>query len=171
MPQTVLNHALRRTVNEENVVGRKSIISLLAASLLATPAQAMTSEFRTAEVRPGAFVGARVKLPLDKRTKRKPRAELAIAPAQSRISSRGFVSTDVGEGFGLGLSPGFRPTLTFAGERADRMLRMQSGGDVGSNKKLGVSDAGWVAIGVGVLAVAAGAYVVHLAVEADKHSD
>jgi len=158
-------------VNKEKVVGRQLVISLLTVSLLATPVQAMSSEFQTGNVKPGVFVGARFKLPLGERTKSTPRAELAIAPSQTRISSRGFVRTDVGEGFGLGVSPGSKPTLNLAGERADRALGIKSGRNVGLTRKLGVSDVGWVAIGVGVLAVAAGAYVVHVAIEADKNSD
>jgi len=152
-------------------VVEKWVLSLLSASLLATPVQAMGADFQAADVRPGAFVGARFKLPLGERTERKPRAELAIAPTQSRISSRGFVRTDFGEGFGIGLSPGSKPSLTIAGIRADRALGLKRGGVIGSGRRLGVSDAGWVAIGVGVLAVAAGAYVAHVAIEAEKNSD
>ena len=152
-------------------MGRQLVISLLSASLLATPVQAMPSEFQTVDVKPGAFVGARFRLPLGERANRKPRAELAIAPSASRISGRGFIRTDVSEGFALGVSPRSKPTLTLAGERADRVLAMKSGRNLDPNRKLGVSDVGWVAIGVGVLAVAAGAYVLHLAIEADKNSD
>ena len=147
------------------------LVAMTTASLLAIPAAAPAADYQGADFRPGAFVGARLRLPLGSQSKARPRAELAVAPTRTRISRAGDHRTQIGDGLALGLSPHAKPTLSLAGMRADRALGLQRGRDVSSGRKLGVSDAGWVAIGVGVIALAAGAYVVHLAVEADKNTD
>jgi hypothetical protein len=51
--------------------------------------------------------------------------------------------------------------LTLAGVRADQALGLNPTKDVEANHKLGVSTGGWVAIGVGVIAVAGGLYMAH----------
>jgi hypothetical protein len=148
---------------------RNLLLTVLAASLLAAPVEAATENY-TADIRPGTFVGARLRLPLGERAKARPRAELAIAPTQSRISNAGLVRTRIGEGIALDFASR-KPSLTVAGVRADLALGMERGGQSDFERKMGISQAGWIAIGVGVVALAAGAYVLHLAYEADKNSD
>ena len=143
----------------------KSVITMVVAGLLATPAQA--AEWN--DVRPGAFVGAR--LTVGGRTGGRPMAALTISPTQTRTGHDGFTTMKIGEGIALKLSPGAKPTVTLAGIRADTALRLHRNGDVESDKKLGVSTGGWIAIGVGVAAVVGGIYVLHLWKEADENSD
>jgi hypothetical protein len=82
-----------------------------------------------------------------------------------------MVRTRVGEGIALNLAPSSKPSLTIAGVRADTALGLRPNGQVDADRKLGVSSAGWVAIGVGVVALAAGAYFLYLYNEAEKNSD
>jgi hypothetical protein len=149
---------------------RKVLAAFVIASLLAAPVTAAASSNDAANVRPGAFVGARLKVPLG-HTDERPRAELAFAPTQSRISSSGQVRTEIGEGLTFGVSAKSKPTLTIAGTRADVAFGLRQGSKSEVDPKLGISTVGWVAIGVGVVALAAGAYFVHLVREADKNSD
>lgn len=120
------------------------------------------------DVRPGAFLGARVKLPLGGRTAPKPRAELAFAPTQSRISNSGLVRTRIGEGLAFGLTPHSKPTVTLAGMRADTALGLTGRGLAKNDQKIGISTGGWIAIGVGTVLVVG---VVGLALWADHVSD
>jgi hypothetical protein len=147
---------------------RKTSMLPLIVSLLAVPVGG-ASPYPTIDVRPGAFVGARIKLPLGERAMA--RAELAIAPTQSRISASGLVRTGIGEGVALSFDAKSKPFLTVAGSRADRALGLQPRGQADVGKRMGVSSAGWVAIGVGVVALAAGGYFLYLVHEADKNSD
>jgi hypothetical protein len=141
-----------------------------ALALLAAPAQAAPSP-HFADVHPGAFVGARVKLELGHRTPSGPRAELALAPTRSSFSESGRVKTAIGEGLTLGVTRGSRPTLTLAGYRADQALGLRQGKHTSNSTKLGISDAGLIAIGIGVAAIAAGAIWLHDVIEDDKVSD
>jgi hypothetical protein len=148
---------------------RKILISLTAAGLFVAPAQAADWKDRAAIVQPGTFVGAR--LTIGGRTGQRPRAALTIAPTQTRTSHDGFSSMRIGEGIAFNLTPGAKPTLTLAGVRADTVLGLHRNGSIDAGRKLGVSEGGWVAIGVGVVALAGGLYVLHLAEEADENSD
>ena len=128
---------------------RKALTAIILASLLAAPAEAASWQDQAIDSRPGAFVGARLKLPLGHQAEAKPRAELAFAPTQSRISSGGVVRTRIGEGLAFGITPKAKPTLTLAGMRADTALGLTRMGRSDAEQKLGVSTGGWVAIGVG----------------------
>lgn len=142
---------------EEKVVGRKLIISLALASLLATPVQAVTPADRV-DFRAGGFVGARLRLPLGKRAEERPLVGLAIAPTLSRVSNDGRVRTTVGEGLALNFGRHAKPSLTLAGKPAGEALGLKSEGKAETGPKLGISTAGWVAIGVGA-AVLVGASI------------
>ena len=144
---------------------QKFVIAVLIAGLTAAPVQAAD----WSEARPGAFVGAR--LTIGGKTGRRPVAALTVAPTRSRISHNGMSSLKIGEGIALNLAPGTRPTLTLAGVRADTALGLRRSGHIESDKKLGISTGGWVAIGLGVVAVAGGAFVLHVLEEADENSD
>lgn len=128
---------------------RKLLIPVIAAGLIAAPAQARDP---AVDLGPGAFVGARVKLPLGNRTSAKPHAGFAIAPTHSSMSSDGMVRTRIGEGFALDFAPGAKPTLTLAGVRADTALGLKSTGTVNADNKMGLSTGAWIWIGAGLTA-------------------
>jgi len=147
---------------------RDALAVIIAATLLAAPAEAASWQDQPTEVRPGAFLGARVKLPLGGHTTTKARAELAFAPTQSRISNSGLVRTRIGEGFAFGLTPHSKPTLTVGGTRADVALGFAGAGRAKNDQKMGISTGGWVAIGVGTVLIVG---AVGLALWADHVSD
>lgn len=129
---------------------KKIAIVMIAAGLLTAPVQAAD----WSEVRPGTFVGAR--LTFGGTTGGRPSAALTLAPTQNRNSYDGMTSMRIGEGIALNLTPGAKPTLTLAGVRADTALGLRRNGDIDTDKKLGMSSGGWVAIVLGSAAVIAG---------------
>lgn len=132
----------------------KFVISVLAA-VIAAPLHAVPWQDQGAQVRPGAFVGAQFKMSFGGPTLSQPRAQLAFAPTRSSLSNNsGQVTTRIGEGLALDFTSNAKPTLTLAGMRADTALRLTRAGRSESDQKLGISTAGWVAIGAGVVAVA-----------------
>jgi hypothetical protein len=147
---------------------RKVFISILLASVVTAPVGAANWQDQAMDSRPGAFLGARLKLPLGQQAAAKPRAELAFAPTQSRVSSSGLVRTRIGEGLGFGLAPHSKPTLTVAGMRADAALGFARSGRAKTDQKLGLGTGGWIAVGVGTV-VSVG--VIGLALWADHVSD
>lgn len=149
---------------------RKILIAMTMSALMVGEAHAADWQ-NQAEIRTGAFVGARLKLSLGDRHDAKPHAQLALAPSRSSISSAGFIRTRIGEGAAFDLQPGSKPSLMIAGLRADSALGLRSQGQAHPGRKLGVSSGGWVAIGVGVVVLAGGLYFLHLVDEADKASD
>ena len=134
---------------------RKLCMGLLAASLLGAPAQAAGLD-AASEVRLGAFVGARLQLPLGYANGHRPRAALAIAPTRSQISDSGTIRTAIGEGVAFNLSPGRKPTVTLAGVRADVALGFERQRPVDAENGMGISTGGWIGIGVGTVALALG---------------
>ncbi len=134
---------------------RTLLTSLIVASLVGAPAQAHAWLDQSADVRPGTFMGARVKLSLGGNTSSKPRAELTLAPSTFRISGDGSSRTSIGQGLSLGFRPGSKPTLTLGGIRADHALHLSQQGKVDAKQKLGLSTGAWVGIGV-VAAVVVG---------------
>ena len=122
-------------------------------ALRATPAQAGDWRSQVVATETGAFVGGRVSVSLGGKAPGKPRAALAIAPTQSRFSADGTVRTRIAEGAALNLT-GAKPTLTFAGVRADTALGINSGKPIAPQGKQGISTTGWVAVGAGVVVVA-----------------
>lgn len=135
---------------------RKVVASIVAANFLVAPVHAADWHDQTTDIREGAFVGARLKISLGASRKAKPQAELAIAPTQSRISDHGFVRTSIGEGVALRLSPKAKPSLTLAGVPVNSALGLKPQGEVDADHKLGISTAGYIAIGVGVAALVGG---------------
>ena len=134
-------------------------IAMIATCLIATPVRAADWN----DVRPGAFVGAR--LTIGGKTGR-PQAALAIAPTHSRISQSGMSRTRIGEGIALSLTPRARPALTLSGVRLDTAFDLRPDSDLNPESKLGISKGGWVAIGVGTVAIVVGGlylYADHLA--------
>ena len=134
---------------------RRLWFSLLLATVVVAPAQGAGWERAASDVRPGAFVGARVQLPLGHHASPSPRATLAIAPTASRISREGMVRTRIGEGLALSIGES-KPSLTIAGFRADTALALRQQGASAPGKQLAISTAGWVAIGVGTVIVVGG---------------
>ena len=146
----------------------KLIASLAAASLL-IPAYAMAAPTDSEETRPGAFVGARVQFSLGGREKAVPRAGLTLAPTISRISGGHIVRTRVDDGLSLNFES--KLTLTLAGQRADRLLGLKPAPAESKGHKLGLSSGGWVAVGIGVVAIAGGIYFLNLVDEAEDNTD
>ena len=101
---------------------RKFFVTLLGASLLSAPAYAREWRDQSVGIKPGVFVGAKLRLSLGKSAAARPRAGFAIAPTRSRISGEGMLSTNIGEGTGLNLGFGAKPTLrSLASGRAKRL--------------------------------------------------
>jgi len=149
---------------------RRILSAIVTGALIAAPLTSAGSQ-SMAIARPGAFVGARFQLPMGGEKSRGPRATLAIAPTQSRISSDGMIRTRIGEGLALNFGTKSGPTITLAGVRADRAFESQSARQLDATKKLGVSTGGWVAIGVGVAVLTGGIYFAHLVNEVAKGTD
>lgn len=137
---------------------RKLLIPAITACLIAAPAQARDSAI---DLGPGAFVGAQFKLALGDKAAARPRAGLAIAPTRSSLSSDGMVRTRIGEGFMLDFTSAKRPTLTFAGARADTALGLKPGTRVGADTKMGLSSTGWIWIGAGLTAAVVAGVILH----------
>jgi hypothetical protein len=147
------------------------ILGLAIASLLSLPMEAQAAQYEFSDTRTGGFFGARFQVRLGGPSTSSPRAALTIAPTLSRTSIHGEIRSSIGEGIALNLGPRARPTLTLAGIRADKALGLQRDRDIDSGKKLGISNGGWVAIGVGVVALAGGIYFLHVLDEAKDNSD
>jgi hypothetical protein len=149
---------------------RRILSAIVTGALIAAPLTSAGSQ-SMAIARPGAFVGARFQLPMGGEKSRAPRATLAIAPTQSRISSDGMIRTRIGEGLALNFGTKSGPTITLAGVRADKAFASQSARQLDATKKLGVSTRGWVAIGVGVAVLTGGIYFAYLVHEGAKSTD
>ena len=140
------------------LVAAQSIVAAQPAA--AAPVDEMTT------VQGGTFAGARIRLPLGGRQNdRKFRAGVTIAPTLRSQTISGEIRTRFGEGLELG----------FAGERslalslAGRPVSLLPGGRKSQDdRRLGTSTAGYVAIGVGVVAVVAGAVVLGVVID---HAD
>lgn len=129
-----------------------TIAAVLAAQLLAAAQPALAADLTDAQVqRMGAFAGFRLRVPIGGEAERQPiRAGLTFAPTIQTESRSGEVRTRFGEGLELGIA-GDRPVrLSFAGTPVSRLARGPAGPD---GQRAGVSTIGWVAIGVGVVAV------------------
>ena len=150
---------------------RKFVTSVLAAAVIAAPLHAAPWQDQGSQVRPGAFIGAQFKMSFGGPARSQPRAQLAFAPTRSRLSSSGQVTTRIGEGLTLDFTSNAKPSLTLGCVRADTALRLTRAGRPETGQKFGISATGWVAIGVGVAALAGGAYLLHLIHEAEKSSD
>ena len=131
---------------------RKLLIAGLVAGQIVAGAQpALAAELhpeRTATPnRVSVFAGARLLVPLDG-GKQKARAGLALT---STLRSGATGELRFARGAELGLSGGDSAVrLTLAGMPVSRLAQGRTGPD---GRKLGLSTLGWVAIGVGALAV------------------
>lgn len=150
---------------------RRILASIILASLIASPAQAADWRDQTVDVRPGAFVGARVQLPLGGNKAVKPRAALTVAPTQHRVSANGATRTGIGEGLSLNFAPGSKPSLTLAGMRADQALGLTSGPATDYGRKLGLSDTATIALGAVAVLIVAGGVFYAVATDCDAHDD
>lgn len=142
---------------------------LVATGLIITPATANADQYENTDVRSGAFAGARFQIALGGRSTSKPRAHFTIAPAVTRISRNNGVQTTIGEG--AALNWGARPSLTLMGVRADQALGISPSVGTDGTRKLGLSSGGWVAVGVGAIALAGGILFLHVRDVAEDNSD
>lgn len=128
---------------------KKTSVMLIAALALAPQAQA--ADFTTTEAQQaGAFGGFRIRLALGGPRAERMRAGLTIAPT---LRSRGFHGESrmlIGEGLELGMADREPLRLSIAGTPVSRLVQ---GRAAPGGRRLGVSTIGWVAIGVGVVAV------------------
>jgi len=94
----------------------------------------------------GAFAGARISIRFGHRTAAKSLVALALAPTTSRLSNEGRIVTRIGEGASLNLA-GRKPTLMLGGVRADEALGLRGEAWSHGDRKLGISNGAWIAIG------------------------
>ena len=126
--------------------------ALVAAQIGSAAAPAFAAEIPGAEPprshETGAFVGARLSLPFDGE-RQAPRARLAAAPVFRSTQPNGESRTRIGRGLEFGLE-GEEVRFEIAGRAAASLVQGPAG--PGSDRR-NVSTVGWVAIGVGVIAV------------------
>lgn len=128
-----------------------AIASLIATQLIATPVAAaeLVRDAAPAATEAGTFAGARLRLGLGANAHRTPvHAGLVMAPTLRSASNDGRVQTRFGDGLELGFGRSRQGVaLSLAGRPltgSDRNL---------PQNRVGVSTLGWVAIGVGAVAV------------------
>ena len=132
---------------------RLTIAALLAGQLTAAqPAfAAELAETRTQQT--GAFAGFRMRVPLDGAAhERRLRAGLAVAPMLHSRTAAGESQLRFGEGIELGIAGRQPLRLTLAGQDLRRLGAQESEQDEDEDGD-GPSTLGWIAIGVGTLAV------------------
>jgi hypothetical protein len=131
---------------------------LLIAALIAGQITAASTPLRAAELinadparspHMGTFVGGRLVVPLDGERRRETRATLTAAPMLHSTRPDGDTRMRIGQGLELGLV-GAQPRVDFAGRPVSRLVRQ---GEAPGGRQQNISTVGWVAIGVGVLAV------------------
>ncbi|MBA3667789.1 MAG: hypothetical protein H0W65_08715 [Sphingomonas sp.] len=132
---------------------RKFTASIIFVATLASPLSAAGWQ-DSGNVRPGAFVGARLRLSLGTHSPAKPEAALTIAPTRSNVSSDGRITTRIGDGMSLDFA-GARPELKLGGIRVDEVLHLRQQGGTDAERKVGLSSGTWVGIGVAAVAIAA----------------
>ncbi|HEY5722151.1 MAG TPA: hypothetical protein VIT45_07500 [Allosphingosinicella sp.] len=139
---------------------RIAIAALIAAQTMAPPAFAADFGDQPADSaqRQGAFAGARLRVPLGGEAGGKARAGLAVAPLLQGRRADGSVRTRFGEGLEFGFAGGKKAELSLAGRPVKQLAQGRTGPD---GRKLGVSTVGWVAIGVGIAAIAGVAWFVN----------
>ena len=138
-----------------------------AQSIVAAPPAAAAAFEEMATVQTGTFAGARMRISLGGRQHdRKLRAGLTIAPMVRSQTISGEARTRVGEGLELGFAGERSLAFSLGGRPVGRLL---SGGRKSEDdKRLGISTGGYVAIGAGVIVLAAGAVVLGVVI---SHSD
>jgi hypothetical protein len=136
------------------------------------PAQAADWPDTQHDSRVGAFVGIRLQLRSGGPDGGRARTSFAIAPTRSTNSTSGEIRTRIGEGLALEFSGREAPRATLAGVPFRQNLGLtREDGAPANNRKLGVSTGGWVAIGVGVAAVAGAAIFVNAVTSCEEHDD
>lgn len=130
---------------------KKLAIAALISGQLASAAPAGAAEIVSSDPprthRTGAFLGARLRVPLTGE-RRSPRPVLALAPTLHSVQPNGETRLRINRGLEVGLDgPNLR--LDIGGRPANSFLPR---GDVPGGRRSNVSTLGWVAIGVGVVA-------------------
>lgn len=134
-------------------MNRIAIAALLASQLLPAPAAVAADLTDSQAQQMGAFAGFRLRVPVDGSARpRQVRAGFTLAPTMHRLTAGGEVRMRIGEGLELGLVGREPVRLSLGGTPVSRLARGPAGPD---GERLGVSTLGWVAIGVGVAAIAA----------------
>jgi hypothetical protein len=148
---------------------RKLLIAALVAAQVGAAQPAFAAELidppSVSGQRQSAFAGARIRVPIGASKASRVRAGLTVAPLRQGRGGDGALRTSFGQGLELGLAEKGKPALTFAGQRVDR-LSLGPNGRAPDRTRSGVSTLGWVAIGVGAVALVLVALV--LACDADN---
>ena len=127
---------------------KKLLIAALAGAQVIMPAAAADLDAaRGAEAsRTGAFAGVRLRVSLDPQPRERVRAGLAVSPTTHSLRGDGSARMRIGEGLEFGLGESRSAELSLAGRPVS---------EIGPEaERSNVSTVGWVAIGVGVAAVA-----------------
>lgn len=82
-----------------------------------------------------------------------------------------MVRTRFEEGVAFNFGRNGKPFVTLAGTPAVEALGLKPGGKTRTGQKLGVSDAGWIGIGLGAVAIGAGVCYLIVLDEARDNSD
>ena len=130
------------------------VAALLAAQIGTAPALAadLVRETEMNAPQRGAFAGVRLRVPLGT-TRETPRAGLALATLQ-RERNTGQLSFSRGVELGLA---GSRPSLAIGGREVRSLV---PGRDGPRGERMGISPVGWIAIGAGVVLIAAAVWYV-----------
>ena len=130
---------------------KKLMIAAFVAAQTLPVQTALAAELpATTETRAGAFGGLRVRVGLDGATREpRVRAGLALTPTLHSRSSAGESRLQFGEGVELGLFDRGPLRLSVAGHDVRRLAAAQDE----EERDRGPSTLGWIAIGVGVVAV------------------
>jgi len=125
------------------------IAAILAGPLPSAATAADLLDTHSSASRNGAFAGARLRVSLDREPREGLSAGLALAPTRHDVRSDGSVRLRISEGLKFGASERRAPGLSFAGRR----LRDLSAPVGAEGERRNISTIGWVAIGVGVVAI------------------
>ena len=130
------------------------IAALVGAQIAAAAAPVQAAELSAAEAprsqEIGTFVGARLRVPLDG-SRGAARATLTAAPTLRSVAASGEGRTRIGEGLEFGIQ-GQEVRFNLAGRPVSRLVQ---GGEPPAGGRQNVSTVGWVAIGVGAVALTA----------------
>lgn len=136
-----------------------ALAGLVAAQIIvaAQPAAAASLQ-ETATVQSGTFAGTRIRLSLGGGQERKFRAGLTFAPMLRSQTISGETRMRFGEGVEWGFAGQRSLALSLSGRPVSRLL--PGGSKSEDERRLGISTAGYVGIGVGVAALV-GAFVLY----------
>ena|SRR5690349_10514319 len=138
---------------------KRLMIAALLAGQFATMAQpALAAELVDARLQEmgrgqemGTFAGVRMRVALDGQARQQRlRAGLTLAPTLRSVSRDGELRTRFGEGLELGIVGDSPVRLSLAGTPVSQLAQGPRGPD---GQRAGMSTIGWVAIGVGVVAI------------------